>query len=307
MRLIFISIAVILCSLTSCKRDNKLPEYNIEEFQKKEYDSVKKLLSLSRTFYEKEDYENAILNLEDLISRYATYDETLEAQKLLETSKIRLIIIKINEATNIKTILILIENNINPEISIAASIKIEELIKNAEDINELEDYVNQNKVKEHNTLANNKISELKEKEKQEAYASAIESESSNQWKKFLEDYPDHPKKNDIEKIIIALEVTEIFDGEYGEIPASELLGSRNNSQSVMDIKNDTKYTLTLRYSGPDIKKISIPPNQTKTIHLKSGVYKVAASVSASNVRNFAGTESLYGEYSSSYYISTLTY
>jgi hypothetical protein len=307
MRLIYISVIVVLCSFTSCKKDSKLPEYSIEELQKREYESVKELLNLSRSFYNKEDYENAILNLEDLLNTYATYSEVLEAQELLKISKFKLIIIRISQAANINTVLFLIENNIDLDIAKAASNKIEELIINAEDVLELEEYLSQNKVREHSALAQNKISDLKDQQKQEDYASALENKSSSQWKKFLEDYPNHPKSSEIEELIITLEVSEIFNGEYGEIPTSQLSGAINNSQSAIEIKNETKYTLTLRYSGPDIKKISIPPYENYTIKLKSGIYKVAASVNASNVRNFAGTESLHGQYSSGYYITTSSY
>ena len=296
-----------MCVFTSCKKDNKLPEFDIEELQKREYDSVKLLLSLSKTFYEKKDYEKAIENLENLINKYATYSEVLEAQELLGLAKIKFIVLKIEEADSIQTVLVQIENNIDPDINIAASKKIEDLIKNAEDISQLEDYINQNKIKEHVDLAYNKISEIKEKNKQEAYASAVENNSSSQWKKFIEDYPDYSNKKEIEKLIIYLEVSEIFNGEYGDIPSSQLSGVVNNIQSEIAIKNDTKYTLTIRYSGPDIIKISIPPFQNGTVKLKSGEYRVAASVNASNVRNFAGIENLHGEYSANYYISTSSY
>jgi hypothetical protein len=304
MRLIYISVIILACSFNSCKKDSKLPEFSIEKLQKREYDSVKQLLSLSKSFYEKGDFEKAITSLEDLISRFATYSEVLEAQELLTASKIKLNIIKIQEANDIRSILVLIENNINPDIAIAASNKIKELINSSEDIEQLEDYLNQNKVKEHASLANTKIVELREKEKQEAYAAAVKSKSSNQWKEFLENYPNHADKTEIEKRIIMLEVLEIFSGEYGEIPASHLTGVKNNSESVIDIKNETKYTLTLRYSGPSVKKISIPPFKNQIFRLKSGDYKVAASVIASDVRNFAGTEKLQGEYSINYYISS---
>jgi hypothetical protein len=307
MRLRFISVIIILCSFNSCKRASKLPELSIEEFQKREYDSVKKLLSLSRFFYEKENYEKTISTLENLISRYATYSEILEALELLNAARIKHIIIKIHEASEIEPILVLIENNISPDIAISASNKVEKLIRNSEDISQLEDYLSQNKVKEHATLASNKIAELKENEMDEAYVSAVENKSSSQWKIFLENYPKHPKRNEIEKTIIILEVSEIFSGEYGEIPESQISGAINNSESTIVIKNDTKYTLTLRYSGPDIIKISISPYKNQSIKLKSGVYKVAVSVNASDVRNFAGSENLHGEYSSNYYLSTFSY
>ena len=49
--------------------------------------------------------------------------------------------------------------------------------------------------------------------------------------------------------------------------------------------------------------------QTRTsIGLKNGKYRVAASVSASNVSNYAGNENLQGgNYSVDYYISTYRY
>jgi hypothetical protein len=306
MRLIYISL-IIVFSFANCKKDTKLPKFSITELQERELDSVKKLLTLSRSFYKIGDYEKTILNLENLISRYATFEEILEAQELLLISKLRLIIIRINEAKTIDSVLILIKNNTDPEIAIAASNRVEELINKAKSIQELEDYLNQNKINEHSDLANNKINELKENKEQEAYASALKNKTSDEWKKFLDTYPNHKNKNDIEKEIIKLEVTEIFNGDYGEIPTSQLLGSKNNSQSVIDIENKTRYTLTLRYFGPTVEKISIPPYGKQTLKLKSGVYKIAASVNASNVRNFAGTENLFGEYSSGYYISSSNY
>ena len=176
MRLIYISL-IIVFSFANCKKDTKLPKFSITELQEREHDSVKKLLTLSRSFYKIGDYEKTILNLENLISRYATFEEILEAQELLLISKLRLIIIRINEAKTIDSVLILIKNNTDPEIAIAASNRVEELIKNEKSIQELEDYLNQNKINEHSDLANNKINELKENKEQEDYASALKNKT----------------------------------------------------------------------------------------------------------------------------------
>ena len=85
-------------------------------------------------------------------------------------------------------------------------------------------------------------------------------------------------------------------------------GYGGGSTSSISIYNRTSYNLTLLYSGPDSKRIVISPNQTGYITLRNGSYKIAASVSASNVRNYAGSENLRGgSYSAEYYIVTSRY
>jgi hypothetical protein len=64
----------------------------------------------------------------------------------------------------------------------------------------------------------------------------------------------------------------------------------------------------VRYSGIESKKIVLSPRQRKSTTLKKGNYRIAASVNASNVTNYAGKENLSGgDYSSEYYIQTQTY
>ncbi|MDU8886323.1 hypothetical protein RXV94_09140 [Yeosuana sp. MJ-SS3] len=304
MRLLYISLICLVCFFTSCKNENKLPDFDIEELNKREYDSVKKLLSLSKIFIENKQYENSLVNLDKIINNYGTYEEVIEAQKLKDEVLIILLIKKIEEAKNIQMIVVLVEKVIDPEVLMLASDRVKDMLLNSKSIEEIEEYLNGTKFKEHEGLARRRLNQLKEDNKEEAYKNAVASSSSRIWKKFLEDYPDHPEKSNIETLIIELEVNEIFGGEYGDIPSSQFLGERNNVESSISIENDTRYTLTLRYSGPDIKKINIPPGETQKVNLKSGEYRVTASVNASNVRNFAGTESLYGEYSSAYYISS---
>jgi len=77
------------------------------------------------------------------------------------------------------------------------------------------------------------------------------------------------------------------------------------SKSFIAVTNNTEYTLVVRYSGPDTKKIILKPNESTTVYLSNGYYKVAASVNAADVRNFAGNYNLEGgEYSKSFYIKT---
>lgn len=306
-RLLFISILLISIFNVSCKNETKLPEYNIEELKRRELDSVRNLLTLSRDLIQKDDYEASIKYLTIIINNYATYKEVLVARNLFKEANRKLLLKKIYSASNIDTLIVITNSSLDSELREKSKKKINELITGSDDIKTIKDYLNKDDFLEFESEAKERLAFLKEKEKENAYKNALSSQSSNIWKKFLKDYPNHPEKNRIEDQITALEVEEIFNGEYGEIPSSQLLGEKNYKKSSIEIKNDTRYTLTIRYSGNEVKKIVIAPNSFKKITLKSGQYKVAASVNASGVRNFAGRETLQGEYSSSYYIKSSKY
>lgn len=125
------------------------------------------------------------------------------------------------------------------------------------------------------------------------------------WKQFLDENPDYPNKEDIEDRIIRAEVSEIIaDERTGEMPTAEKIGSTSSASSIIKIENDTSCDLIIRYSGKDAKKIVIAPNSEGEIRLKSGNYNVAASACG---YNYAGSESLSGNYSVVYYISTVRY
>lgn len=70
------------------------------------------------------------------------------------------------------------------------------------------------------------------------------------------------------------------------------------------VVDSTSHTLTLLYSGPD-SKIGYFRRWTSSVRLKNGSYRAAASISASNVSNYAGNENLQGgNYSVDCFIST---
>ncbi|WP_370477224.1 hypothetical protein [Tamlana flava] len=305
MRLPFSSLLLIVFLFTfSCKDGKKMQQFNADELLEKEQDSVESLLSLSRILIEKGDYSKAKRNLTIIINNFGTYQEVVEANNLLKNLNLQILVRQINNTKSIDSIKIWIKNVSDPDVRILADDKIEDILASSKDINELEDYLNSEGYKSHADLARNRINELKELNKDKSYANALTINDSKTWKRFIEDYPNHPERDKIMETIIMLEVDEIFSGEHGQIPPSQLIGNENNSQSSIEIENDTRYTLTIRYSGVEVRKIDITPGSTKTVKLKSGEYKVTASVNAAGVRNFAGSESLYGEYSSAYYIGS---
>lgn len=137
-----------------------------------------------------------------------------------------------------------------------------------------------------------------------AWQMALSENTIFAYKKYQSLYPDGAHIDLCEKKLIDLEVSRVYAGEHGALPQMDRTGYGGGSTSYITVTNNTSYTLTLLYSGPDSKRVVIFSGGTSSVILKNGDYRVAASVSASNVRNYAGNENLQGgNYTVSYYIS----
>lgn len=137
-----------------------------------------------------------------------------------------------------------------------------------------------------------------------AWKTASNRNTSGAYRKYLKLYPQgaHHKQ------AIDAQVTAILGEEHGELPPMDKTSYSYKSYSTISIHNSTSYTLTLLYSGKDSKQIVLSPGQQRTARFANGQYRIAASVDASNVRSYAGFETLDGsDYSVQYYISTSRY
>jgi len=123
---------------------------------------------------------------------------------------------------------------------------------------------------------------------------------------FLKGHPDSPFAEKAKGKIVDIEVSDILRGEHGNLPSPERIsGGGVRTYSVMNIHNDTRYNLTIRYSGPESFKVIFSPKEKGSIEILRGTYKVAASVDAANVQDYAGIEnSDCGNYEVVYYIIT---
>lgn len=139
---------------------------------------------------------------------------------------------------------------------------------------------------------------------------ANSSNSISGYKNYISNYPNTEMADIARKRIIDLEVENIFKGDYGYLPPMNKTstfgyGQTRPKTNTIEIENDTRYVLTVWYSGNTSKKIILNPGQNSTFSLPNGSYKVAASVKASNVTNYAGNENLSGgSYESKFYIET---
>lgn len=159
--------------------------------------------------------------------------------------------------------------------------------------------------------SNEKIEEIENQAwntESKAWKQAISENSISAYEKYKSLYPNGAHIDICEKKLIDLEVSRIYAGEHGTLPAMDRIGYGGGSTSYITVTNSTSYTLTIWYSGLESKKLVIEAGRTKSVRLKNGQYKVAASVSASNVSNYAGSENLLGgNYSVDYYIRTYRY
>ncbi len=124
--------------------------------------------------------------------------------------------------------------------------------------------------------------------------------------KYLKKYPNGKYKTEAEKGMIDYEVKDIFSKDHGKLPpmdASMPKGGKKGKTSNVEIKNDTKYVLTVRYSGPQSAKVDIKAGEKKSIILLNGDYKTTASVNSEHVKHFGSIEKLEGmNYNTEFYI-----
>lgn len=123
--------------------------------------------------------------------------------------------------------------------------------------------------------------------------------------RFIELEPNKPEAKIAQKKLIDLEVTEISAGEFGTLPASSPVSYSYGTTAEIELKNDTPYTLTVRYSGQESLKTILYAREKKTVTLPVGEYQIAVSAEGRNIRPFYGTNQIQaGRYVESFYIQS---
>jgi len=230
------------------------------------------LLALGKEFFEAKEFSEARYNFQTLLQKHPGTPQSLEAQEYLKF------------------------------------IDEEELWHKAsklDDISFSENYISNYPNGKYIESAKSRKEELKKLNMQSAFENAVNQNSSIVWKNFLDEYPNHKEAKSIRDKIIRLEVDEIMgNSNTGQLPSFNQKSYSGSSFSSVEIKNNTGCSLIVRYSGADVKMIEIPEGGKRKVKLSNGIYKVAASACG---EDYAGTENLYGNYSSTFYIETIRY
>lgn len=136
-----------------------------------------------------------------------------------------------------------------------------------------------------------------------AWSTAKKRGTLEAYKKYMEMYPKGSHATTADKKTIDLEVDTIMSGSHDNLPYIEPVYYTGASSSSIEIYNNTKYKLTMLYSGTDSKRVTIDPQAKKTVTLRNGSYHCAASVNAPDVKSLSGTLTLSGYiYSVEYYM-----
>ena len=89
------------------------------------------------------------------------------------------------------------------------------------------------------------------------------------FRKYLFLYPTGKYSNEANKIIIDLEVDNIFSGSHGKLPKMDRgFSDQKSSRTTITAENRTSYILTLLYSGPESKRLTINPFSTQSIKVR---------------------------------------
>jgi hypothetical protein len=138
------------------------------------------------------------------------------------------------------------------------------------------------------------------------WESALKRDSIKGYADFLKKHPHSPFGDKAKAKVVDLEVSDILRKPHGQLPAaSRISGGGGRTYSVLNIHNETRYNLTVRYSGPESFKVVFSANEKGSIEVLRGSYKIAASVDAPNVKDYAGEETPDGgNYEVEYYIVT---
>ncbi|MEJ5170113.1 MAG: hypothetical protein WHU10_03920 [Fimbriimonadales bacterium] len=94
----------------------------------------------------------------------------------------------------------------------------------------------------------------------------------------------------------------------GELPPSQgYYDAWGDVTPTVEIHNGTQYRITVTYSGPAARSLTLSPGQSGTVRLPAGRYRVSASAHSASVRPFAGHEDLSAgyRYSVQFYIRTI--
>jgi len=134
---------------------------------------------------------------------------------------------------------------------------------------------------------------------------ALRKDAINIYTEYLNNFPEGEHVSEANKKIIDKEVDGIFQGNHGLIPPLNRVSSGYGNTNEIEVYNNTRYNLTIYYSGIESTKVTLAPKQKTKFNMVNGNYRVAAAVDAINVQNYAGNVTLEGGiYSIEYYIAT---
>ncbi len=205
------------------------------------------------------------------------------------------------------------ESQLIEDVKNEVNAKCETLYNEAAEINTIDAWQTYKRLTPvtHHKDADERITELETKlwgTDYRAWRQATKENTMASFSKYLQLYPNGRYRNTANQKLIDMQVADVFSKEHGSLPSMNKTGYGYGSTTSIEVYNNTSYTLTLLYSGTTSKRLILSPHSRNSLSLGNGKYRIAASVNASNVSDFAGIEELNGgNYEVEYYIQTQRY
>lgn len=155
---------------------------------------------------------------------------------------------------------------------------------------------------EYKSYSDEKLKELDERMKERewnnedtAWERARTLNTKDAYLKYIGMYPYGAHRGQADERLIEINVNDIMNGAHGSLPGMKQVEIEENSPtSTIIIENFTGYPLTVLYSGPEGRSVTISPGSKVAVTINNGYYRIAATVPPTTVRPFAGTENFSG-------------
>ncbi|MCQ2146974.1 MAG: hypothetical protein MJZ16_05595 [Bacteroidales bacterium] len=155
---------------------------------------------------------------------------------------------------------------------------------------------------EFKSYSDDKLKELDERMKERewnsedtAWERARTLNTKDAYLKYVGMYPYGAHRAQADERLIEINVNDIMNGAHGSLPGmKQVQVDEDSPTSTIVIENFTGYPLTVMYSGPEGRSVTISPGSKMAVTINNGYYRIAATVPAPAVRPFAGTETFSG-------------
>lgn len=142
-----------------------------------------------------------------------------------------------------------------------------------------------------------KMNERDWKSEPTAWEQACKINTKASYQRYMAMYPNGEHIAEANKRFISLQVTDVFNGHYNDLPEMTHTATKEDADSptsTIFIDNNTAYMLTVLYDGEDSKSVRIAPGSRGFVTITNGFYRIAASVDAPWVRPYAGSKDFAG-------------
>lgn len=128
-----------------------------------------------------------------------------------------------------------------------------------------------------------------------AWVRATDMDTSSGYERYMAMYPYGAHASEASVRFVRSKVNETLADAHRDLPEiKRTVEDDESTTSIIEVTNNTSYTLTVYASGTDSRTVVIPVDGKATITVTNGQYKLAASVPPAHIRPFAGQTSFVG-------------